>query len=112
MEPRAGFEPAACGLRGDHAVSSTVGDVYYASVDWDGFRRWVFGLYSRDWADDVVRLARRFAGVLFSGNASELLALSPATRRNAMKALSALARFLGHEWVKPVSYTHLTLPTN
>jgi len=69
-------------------------------VDWAGFGVWCGRVFGGRYGRDVFRYAVRFGDVLFSGNASCLLSVSGDVRVHAMKGLSALAKFLGGEWVE------------
>ena len=61
-------------------------------VDWDGFRRWLFGRFSHSHAVDVFMYARKYAHLLFSWRLAEIEGL-PA-KRHILMALSNLAKFL------------------
>ncbi|MEM1582731.1 MAG: hypothetical protein QXK89_09530 [Candidatus Bathyarchaeia archaeon] len=66
--------------------------------DWGEFKVWLSGVYGRKTAVDVFSYARRFGFCLLTGDLRPLLGLSESKRLHALKALSALAKFIGvHE---------------
>ncbi|MEM0489352.1 MAG: integrase [Candidatus Bathyarchaeia archaeon] len=64
-------------------------------MDWSEFERWVRREYAPRTAYSRVQYARRYAHLLFSGDLSELLAMSADKRGHVLKALSCLSKFLG-----------------
>ena len=67
-------------------------------VDWGEFKVWLSGVYGRKTTIDVFSYARRFGFCLLTGDLRPLLGLSESKRLHALKALSALAKFIGvHE---------------
>src|SRR5438093_1002707 len=83
----AGFEPATSSARGlalPNVVKLEGFDVYLTKV-----------LSSDKDIDYLIRAANKYHHVLTTGNASELLALSAAVKRQTMRALAHLAKFSG-----------------
>ena len=69
-------------------------------VDWAGFGVWCGRVFGGRYGRDVLCYARRFCRVLCFGDGSVLLGVGDGVRRHALKGLSALAKFLGVEWVE------------
>ena len=78
-----GFEPG------------TPGSGELRQVDWDEFRKWLLREYSPNEARGKYNYARGYYLLLFRGDLSPLHGLSEGCRRHAMKALSALSKYLG-----------------
>ena len=93
MEPRAGFEPATCGLRGKRAFISW----YFngSGVDWEAFREWLAKDKSKVYVKDCVNYGRRFAHCLFNRDFSDVRDAPETIRPHIVKALSNLSKFLG-----------------
>jgi hypothetical protein len=85
MEPRAGFEPATPALPRRRAHP----------VNWPAFREYLDKTYRHGTASERYNYASRYGHCLLEQNLSDLQGLSDDKRNHAMKALSALARFLG-----------------
>jgi intergrase/recombinase len=64
------------------------------NVDWNDFRKWVFGKYAKTYAPTVYSYAKRYAYVL-NGNPRKLATLKGSTKNTALKSLTALAKYLG-----------------
>jgi hypothetical protein len=65
-------------------------------VDWDRFEDWLRRKkYRKKVMRDMLRYARRFSACLLQRDLSKVAALRDSFRPNVMKALSALAKFLG-----------------
>jgi hypothetical protein len=64
------------------------------SVDWNGFRTWIFHKYSKTYAPTVQCYAKKYAHLL-SGNLRELDLLSPSVKNATIKSLIILSKFLG-----------------
>jgi intergrase/recombinase len=64
-----------------------------ADVDWDSYRRWLFGRFSYKYAVDCYAYARRYCHLLFSWRLSALANVRG--RRHILMALSNLSKFLG-----------------
>ena len=95
MEPRAGFEPAACGLQGPRNLQRVSSTSSNREIDWDGFKRYVFAEHSQRHARDLLLYASKYGQSLTNGDLSPLLRLSPSKRRHALMGLSALSKYLG-----------------
>jgi hypothetical protein len=67
----------------------------YSTVDWQAFRRWLLKEYEIRTAEARFRYAKKFSYCLFNGDFSDLHLLSNDKRCHVLKALSALAKFLG-----------------
>jgi len=68
-------------------------------IDWNLFERWLFKEYRKRTAKDRLRYAKRYYRCL-QGDLKPLMVLDGDKRLHAMKALSALSKFLGayEEW--------------
>jgi len=64
-------------------------------VDWDKFRAWAYKEYRPFTARDRYFHAKKYARCLASGDLSELAMLNDCQRVHALKALTALSKFLG-----------------
>jgi hypothetical protein len=64
------------------------------SVDWNGFRTWIFHKYSKAYAPTVQCYAKKY-GHLLNGNLRELDLLSPSVKNVTIKSLIILSKFLG-----------------
>ena len=65
-----------------------------ASIDWVGFRAWIFAKYSKAYAPTVHCYARKYAHLLV-GNLRELDLLSASVKNAAIKSLIILSKYLG-----------------
>jgi hypothetical protein len=65
-----------------------------ASIDWVGFRTWIFAKYSKAYAPTVHCYARKYAHLLV-GNLRELDLLSASVKNAAIKSLIILSKYLG-----------------
>jgi hypothetical protein len=66
------------------------------TIDWHKFRGWLSNKkYCRKVNADLFRYAQQFSASLTQRDLSKVAALSDGLRPNVMKALSALAKFLG-----------------
>ena len=64
------------------------------SVDWNGFKSWIFHKYSKTYAPTVHCYARKYAHLL-NGNLRELDLLSASVKNATIKSLIILSKFLG-----------------
>jgi len=65
------------------------------AIDWAGFETWLAGAFRRKQASERRNYARQFGHCLLTRNLSELRTLTDDKRCHVLKALSALAKFLG-----------------
>jgi len=65
------------------------------NIDWQGFRKWLLREYEVRTAQGRFRYARRYHRCLVDGDFNDLHLLSNDKRSHVLKALSALAKFLG-----------------
>jgi len=63
------------------------------SIDWNGFRNYVNGKYSKSWANACFNYALKYHRLLI--NPSELETFSKYKRNNVLKSLIALSKYLG-----------------
>ncbi len=61
----------------------------------DGFKDWLLKERRKITADQILQYVKRYGYVLDSGDASELLKISPKNRQHTMRAISALAKYSG-----------------
>jgi hypothetical protein len=90
-----GFEPTnPCGIAasGRDAANRSLHD---GAVDWGRFKVWVYKEYRPFTARDRYFHAKKYARCLASGDLSELAMLNDCQRVHALKALTALSKFLG-----------------
>jgi hypothetical protein len=90
-----GFGPTnPCGIAasGRDGVTRSLHD---GEVDWDKFRAWAYKEYRPFTARDRFFHAKKYARCLASGDLSELAMLNDCQRVHALKALTALSKFLG-----------------
>lgn len=64
-------------------------------IDWERFREFCFRINSPEHAKQLFSYAQRYYPALLQGDFSSLRDLSDTMRPNAMRALSALSKFLG-----------------
>jgi len=64
------------------------------SVDWNGFKTWIFHKYSKTYAPTVHCYAKKYAHLL-NGNLRELDMLSASVKNATIKSLIILSKFLG-----------------
>jgi hypothetical protein len=64
------------------------------SIDWNGFKTWIFHKYSKTYAPTVNCYARKYAH-LINGNLRELDLLSSSVKNATIKSLIVLSKFLG-----------------
>ena len=85
------FEPGSSAWQGDaHA------DCEQLTIDWQKFRDWLDQkAYKRDVASSMFSYAKQFSSCLTGRDLSKVAGLRDSFRPNVMKALSALAKFLG-----------------
>jgi len=82
-----GFEPSTIGL-GEIARTDI-------KIDWDGFKKFVYGSYMEKTAYDYWRYAKQYGHLLIRRDLSPLKTLSNRKRLHVLKALAALSKFLG-----------------
>jgi len=90
-----GFEPTnPCGIAasGRDAADRSLHD---GEVDWDKFKVWVYKEYRPFTARDRYFHAKKYACCLATGDLSKLAMLNDCQRVHALKALTALSKFLG-----------------
>jgi len=91
--PGSGFEPEH---RAPQAIRTSSGFLSSpATIDWHGFKSWLFREYRSCTARDRLSYARKFAFCLLNRDFSELRKLNDDKRVHVLKALSALAKFVG-----------------
>jgi hypothetical protein len=91
----AGFGPTnPCGIAasGRDGVTRSLHD---GEVDWDKFRAWAYKEYKPFTARDRFFHAKKYACCLTTGDLSKLAMLNDCQRTHALKALTALSKFLG-----------------
>jgi len=64
-------------------------------IEWEKFKEWVFKEYRHFTALDRLRYAKKYAYCIIKGNLTDLKMLNDGTRLHVLKALTALAKFLG-----------------
>ncbi len=67
----------------------------YDNINWERFHQFLLTHMNQKTANDRLRYARQFYHVFQTGNAYQLLLLTPEKRLHVMKSLSSLSRFLG-----------------
>jgi hypothetical protein len=90
-----GFEPTnPCEIAASGRPNGN-GLISAESIDWERFRAWAYKEYRPFTARDRFFHARKYARCLASGDLSELAMLNDCQRVHALKALTALSKFLG-----------------
>jgi len=91
-----GLEPPTPGLEGfKKPPAGFLTTSSNREINWDEFKQYIYGHYSRRHAEDLYYYARKHYELLVKRDFSPLLRLSPNGRRHALLALSALSKFLG-----------------
>jgi len=99
-----GFEPTnPCGIAASGRPNGN-GPVSAESIDWDKFRAWACKEYRPFTARDRFFHAKKYACCLATGDLSKLAMLNDCQRTHALKALTALSKFLGvcEDWKRLV----------
>ena len=92
VEPRAGFGPATPALPSDCEIGHNAGT---NARFWLEYRRFLLAEYSHNVALDYYQYGQAYQNCLATNNLTRLKTLSTDKRLHAMKALSALSKFLG-----------------
>jgi hypothetical protein len=81
MEPRAGFGPATTALP--------------IFKGWSGFKQYLENNVQRRTGLDYLNGAKQYGQLLLTRDLSQLQSLSPAKKQHAIRALTALSKYLG-----------------